>query len=250
MPGPALAVPCTDIGTSARGKFTRLGDRHDRRVRRPGNVKRGEPERIAGIVRDQHLNEVLVRIAEVQEGNVESPRYLIHHGVRERETVLGKRGVRVAGWHVNSPGAPGRASIGGTAEPQLAGGRLKAGPGHIHIVLVLVDGIGTHGKPVFVAVIVLLHNYARAPRDSAVGGFVYLNRAVHCIGSEIRKVEDAVPVDANRRVAKRSTCIVRGRQKTIHPAVPAIVRRCEARRLEAIGNKPRSGRIMDDMIAR
>jgi hypothetical protein len=217
-----------DIGASTRGKFTRLGDRHDRGVRRPGNVKRGEPERIAGIVRDQHLNEILVRIAEVQEGNVESPRYLIHHRIRELQTVLGKRGVRVGGWHVNSPGVPSRASVRRTSEPQLAGSRLKAGPGHVHVVPILFDRIGTHGKPLFVAVIVLLHNYARAPSDSAVGGFVYLNRAVSNVVSEIRKVEDAVAVDTDGWIAEGERSRHGIRHEPALPGLAAILRCREA----------------------
>src|SRR5260370_42590935 len=100
------------------------------------------------------------------------------------EEIWGNRWVGIGGGHEACLGRPRHAAIGRASEAKLTGRRLEAGPGYVDVVRVLVDGVGTHGEPFLVTGVVLLHDNPRAPGDSPIGGFVYLDCAVRSIGGE------------------------------------------------------------------
>ena len=82
----------------------------------PGTLNRGEMKRFAGVVRDQHLEEVLVRVAEAEEGHTESVCHLVDDRIRKLEAVLRMRRVRVGRRNKNRLRGPGHTAICGTAK--------------------------------------------------------------------------------------------------------------------------------------
>jgi hypothetical protein len=171
------------ICAAAFRQFTRLRDRHDGRVGGAGNIERGKVKGIARIIRNQHLDEILIRIAEMEKRYVQSSRNLIDHRVGKRKAILWVRWVRVGGWNEDGPRGERCASIGGSPEAQFACCGLKAGPRYVNIITVLVAWVGADGKPLLIASIVFLNDDAGAPGIPSVGRLVHLNRSVDSIGS-------------------------------------------------------------------
>src|SRR5262249_59616452 len=108
-------------GGAACGGCAWLGPGHDRRARRAGDVKGREREGPAGVGRDQHLDEILVSVAEAQEGDVQRPGHLVDDRVGELETVLWMRRIRVGSRNEDRLGGEARAAVNRAAEAQLAG---------------------------------------------------------------------------------------------------------------------------------
>ena len=145
----------------------------------------------------------------------------------------------------NSLGRPGGAAIDGPTEPQLARGRLEARPGDVDIVAVLAARIGTDGQPFLVAPVVHLHDGRIAPGVSAVRRLVDHDRArgIRIGGAQVREVERAVPIDADRRIAE---CLraARGRwHRTGGPCLAAVIRHGITREPNPIDNQPGPARI-------
>src|SRR5207253_5464507 len=69
------------------------------------------------------------------------------------------------------------------------------------------------------------------------------------IRREVRVVEGAVPVDANRRIPKGVRRAGRPWQKTVRPGLSVVVRRGKPRDLNAIGDETGPGRVGDDVNA-
>ena len=219
-----------DTRGAAFRRFAGLRHRVDCRVWRTGDIKCREPERVSRIVRDQHLQEVLIGVAEVKERNVKRSGSPIYHRIRERQGILRMSGIRIRGRGVNCLGNPGCASILRAPEAQLYAGALKTRPRNINIIPIIVRGVGADRQPFFVAVIIHLHDDATAPRAAAVHGPIYANHTVALgVGGEVGKIEDPMAVHAHRGIAEGLGAARGRRHEPGLPRLATIGRRPEAR---------------------
>src|SRR5260370_10435110 len=124
--------------------FTRLYDRQQRWIQSSGHVEGGEDEGVSSIPRNQELDEISVRVTEVNKWNVQCPRDGIHHWVTELDEVLRVSGIRIRPWGEEGFGGPSLPAVGRFSKSQLRTSGLKAGPSHIDIVLALVERIGAN----------------------------------------------------------------------------------------------------------
>src|SRR5207253_8709958 len=115
---------------------------------------------------------------------------------------------------------------------------LEAGPGDVHVVLVLMRRIRTDGQPFLVTAIVYLDDCSGAPGVSTVSGLVYLNGTVaRRSGCEISKIEDAMAVDAHRRIPECITGACSGRHESARPGRAGIVRYGKTGQLDTIDDQ-------------
>src|SRR5260370_42050436 len=119
--------------------FTRLYDRQQRWIQSSGHVEGGEDEGVSSIPRNQELDEISVRVTEVNKWNVQCSRDGIHHRVAELDEVLRVSGIRIRSWGEEGFGGPGLPAVGRFSKSQLRTSGLKAGPVPMTIVLALGD---------------------------------------------------------------------------------------------------------------
>ena len=157
----------SDVAPTASRQVAGLRYRVNRWAGSARHVEGGEAERFPGVIRDHHLDEVLIQIAEAQERNIQGAANRVHHDIGELQTILRKGIVRIRRRNKDRLGSERRSAISRAAETKLAGSP-EAGPGHIDVVARLDHRVGPHGQPLLVGRRVHLDGYGTTPGLAAV----------------------------------------------------------------------------------